>query len=266
MRGISAKSLDEVLAAVGAVTSGLGDLGGELFGVVAVLDQNPVLRRVLTDPSTESPARAGLAQQVFGPRVSPDAARIVEIAATGRWASGRDMSDGLELAGVTALVAAADAAGELSAVETELFEVGRLVRSDGELRQTVSDRALPVAAKTQLLVDLLGDKVTGTTLALTSQAVAARTGSFERALAAFAETAAARGNRLLAEVRVATALDAGEEERLAAALAAKYGRDIHLNIVIDPAVIGGITVSVAGEVVDGSMSTRLEIARRRLAG
>ena len=266
MRGISAKSQGEVLAAVDAVKAGAGDIGGELFGVVATLDREPALRRVLTDPSTESAAKAALAKQVFGSQLSKDASAVLEAAVTGRWASARDLTDGLETAGVAALVAGADAAGELDAVETELFEVGRFVRSDDELRQIVSDRALPSSAKGELLGTLLGGKVTATTLVLTTQAAAARTGSFERVLAAFADTAAARRSRLLAEVRVAYELDDAEKARLAAALGKKYGRDVHLNIVVDPSVIGGITVSVAGEVVDGSMSTRLEVARRRLAG
>ena len=266
MRGISAKSLDEVLGAVDAVKTGSGDLGAELFTIVSTLDREPALRRVLTDPSTEADAKAGLAKQVFGQQISKDALKVLQSAVSGRWASGRDLTDGLETAGVTALVAGADAAGDLDAVETELFEVGRLVRSDAELRQIVSDRGVPAAAKAELLGTLLDGKVSSTTLALASQAAAARTGSFERVLAAFGVTAAARRSRLLAEVRVAAELGDDEKSRLAAALGKKYGRDVHLNIVIDPSIVGGIAVSVGDEVVDGSMSTRLEVARRRLAG
>ena len=73
MRGISAKSLQEVLTAVGAVKGSTGDLGAELFDVVATLDREPALRRVLTDPSTEADAKAGLAKQVFGQQISADA-------------------------------------------------------------------------------------------------------------------------------------------------------------------------------------------------
>jgi F-type H+-transporting ATPase subunit delta len=266
MRGISAKSLDEVLAAVSAAGTGSSDLGVELFDVVATLDREPALRRVLTDPSTEAEAKAGLAEQVFGGKVSADAVTILRVAVSGRWASGRDLTDGLETAGVTALVASADSAGQLDDVETELFEVGRFVRTDSELRQIVSDRGLPSAAKSELLTNLLGGKVSSTTLALASQAATARTGSFERVLTAFGVVAAERRSRLLAEVRVATELDESEKTRLGAALAKKYGRDVHLNVVVDPSIVGGIAVSVGDEVVDGTMSTRLEVARRRLAG
>ncbi|MGB9012903.1 MAG: F0F1 ATP synthase subunit delta, partial [Aeromicrobium sp.] len=75
-----------------------------------------------------------------------------------------------------------------------------------------------------------------------------------------------RRNRLLAEVRVAYELADAEKERLAAALTTKYGRDVHLNIVVDTSIVGGISVSVGDEIVDGTMSTRLEAARRQLAG
>lgn len=266
MRGISARSLEEVLTAVAAAQGPASELGAELFGVVATLDREPALRRVLTDPSTEAPAKAGLAQQVFGQQVSKDTITVLQTAVSGRWASGRDLTDGLETAGVTAQVIAADQAGALDDVETEVFEIGRLVRSDAELRQIVSDRGLPAAAKGELLSTLLAGKVKAPTLALAVQAAAARTGSFERVLIAFGETAAARRSRLLAEVRVASELDDVEKTRLAAALGKKYGRDVHLNIVVDPSIVGGITVSIGDEVVDGSMSTRLEVARRRLAG
>ena len=266
MRGISAKSLAEVLAAVTAAKGSTSDLGAELFSVVSTLDGEPALRRVLTDPSTEGAAKAGLVKQIFGSQISSDTLKVLETAAAGRWASSRDLTDGLETAGVTAQVAAADSAGELDELETELFEVGHIVRSDAELRQVISDRALPASAKATLLTSLLDGKVAGTTLALANQAAAARTGSFEKVLAAFGETAAARRQRLLAEVRVAYELGDDEKTRLAAALGAKYGREVHLNIVVDPSVVGGIAVSVGGEVVDGSMSTRLEVARRRLAG
>ena len=55
MRGVSAATLEEVLAAVeGSGTSSIGD---ELFSVTALLDATPSLRRILTDPATEPDAR-----------------------------------------------------------------------------------------------------------------------------------------------------------------------------------------------------------------
>lgn len=266
MRGISAKSLAEVLAAVNADQGSADALGDELFNVVGVLDGAPALRRILTDPSTEDQAKARLATTVFGGKVGDGTLKVITVAVQSRWSSGRDLADGLETAGVTAHVAAADKAGELDALETGLFEFTRVVAGDSELRQVLTDRTVPTEPKATLVATLLDGKVSKATAALAKQAVAARTGSFDRALAAFADTAAARRNRLLAEVRVAYALGDDEKQRLAAALAAKYGREVHINTIVDPDVIGGISVAIGEEIVDGTVSSRLEDARRRIAG
>lgn len=266
MRGISARSREEVLSAVEATQGDSSALGSELFAVVSLLDGAASLRRVLTDPSTEAEAKEGLATSVLGDKIGADALSVVKVAVKGRWAAGRDLVDGLETAGVAALVRAVDDGGRLETLETELFEVGRTIASDAELRAIVSDRSVPTEPKVALLDRLFADHVLEQTLTLVRQAARARTGSFERVLTGFGDVAAARRDRVVALVRSAYALDDGEQERLASAIAGKYGRDVHLNIVVDPSVVGGIAVSVGGEVVDGTMSSRLEAARRRLAG
>lgn len=266
MRGISARSQEGVLAAVDAAQDSSGELGTQLFGIVTLLDATPALRRVLTDPSTEPEAKQGLASSILGDKVSSAAVDVVRDAVGRRWNAGRDLSDALETAGAAALVAQADAAGELETLETELFEVGRTVTGDAELRGAVSDRSFPAQAKAELLGRIFDGKVLSQTLALAQQAAAGRIGSFEKALAAFGEVAARRRERLVALVRVAYELSDDERSRLASALAGKYGHEVHLNIVVDPSVVGGIAVSVGGEVVDGTMSSRLEAARRQLAG
>lgn len=271
MRGISAKSLADVLAAVDAhMEANAGGeanaLGDELFNIVGVLDGSPALRRLFTDPSTEGPAKVKLAKTIFGGKISDGAHKVLDVAVEARWSSGRDLSDGLETAGVSAHVAAADKAGELDALETELFDFNRAVIGDSELRQVLTDRTIPVGPKAELVGKLIDGKVSNATAALAKQAVAARTGSFDKAIAAFADTAAARRNRLLAQVRVAYEMGNEEKQRLAAALAAKYGREVHINTIIDPLVVGGISVAVGDQVVDGTVSSRLEDARRRIAG
>lgn len=266
MRGISAKSLNGVLAAVNAAAGNADELGDELFQIVGVLDSAPALRRLFTDPSTEDAAKAKLAETVFAGKVGKESLAVLTVAVSSRWASGRDLSDGLETAGVQAHVAAADKAGELDALENELFEFGRVVVGDRALRQVLTDRTIAAAAKAELVATLIDGKVSKATAALAKQAVVARTGSFEKVLSAFADTAAARRSRLLAEVRVAYDLDDAERQRLADALKAKYGRDIHINTIVDPTVVGGISVAVGDEIVDGTVSSRLEDARRRIAG
>lgn len=267
MRGSSAKSLEVVLDAVNAAPGAkAAAIGAELFSVVEVLDREVALRRVLTDPSTEAQGKRGLVDEVFGESVSTETAELLRTAAEGRWAAARDLTDGLEIAGVHAWARAAEEEGGTAALEDELFAAGRIVHDEAELRSVIADRAAPFAGKAALLADLFGEKLSAPSLAVLTQAAAARTGSFEKVVESFTELIAARSGRLVAVARVAYQLSDAEVERLTAALAAKYGSPVQLNLVVDPSVIGGISVSVGAEVVDATMSTRLESARRLIAG
>jgi len=49
-------------------------------------------------------------------------------------------------------------------------------------------------------------------------------------------------------------------------LATAYGRKIVINQVIDPALIGGVRITIGDDVIDGTVRTRLDDLRLRLAG
>jgi F-type H+-transporting ATPase subunit delta len=266
VRGVSAASLAAVLQVVENTDGDLAGVGDELFSVAGALDATPAVRRILTDPSTEADARSGVASSVLGGKVSAEAMAVVDAAARGRWTGGRALADAIEVAGLAAHVAAADRAGSLDAVETELFEAQRLIDGERELRATLSDRTIPADRKATLVDTIFGDKVAPATQALLRQAAACRTSSFDGVLAHFADEVAARRSRTLAEVRSAKALSDAERDRLASALSAKYGRPVHLNTIVDPTIIGGLKVSIGDDVIDGTIVGRLEDARRQLAG
>jgi F-type H+-transporting ATPase subunit delta len=67
-------------------------------------------------------------------------------------------------------------------------------------------------------------------------------------------------------VRSAIELSATQRRRLADALAATYGHQVHLNVVIDPSVMGGISIQIGDELIDGTVASRLAAVRRKLAG
>jgi F-type H+-transporting ATPase subunit delta len=67
-----------------------------------------------------------------------------------------------------------------------------------------------------------------------------------------------------AEVRVATELDKSLRQEIADRLRKRFGREPVLNIKIDPSLIAGIVVRVGDQVVDASVRTQLEHARRAM--
>jgi F-type H+-transporting ATPase subunit delta len=79
------------------------------------------------------------------------------------------------------------------------------------------------------------------------------------------DLAAARRRRVVAAVTSRTELTPGQVERLRGILATAYGSDIQVNVTVDPSVVGGLRVQVGADVVDATVLSRLDDARRRLA-
>ena len=155
----------------------------------------------------------------------------------------------------------------LDDLEDGLFRFGRVVAAQPELRAALASTWLPAERKDELLAALLRGKVTPVTLRLITQMVTHPRGrALPEALDMCADVAARRRQQLIAVVRSAVELSAAQRRRLADALAASYGHQVHLNIVIDPAVVGGISVQIGDELIDGTAARRLAAVRRKLAG
>ena len=74
-----------------------------------------------------------------------------------------------------------------------------------------------------------------------------------------------RRERSVARVISAVPLTDAQQERLAAALSAMYGRAISVRTALDPRVRGGLVVRVGDEVIDGSIAHQLAAARAALS-
>lgn len=269
MRGASADSLATLTDALKAAVDGGADarqLANDLFGVSEILRQEPALRRIATDVSVTAQGKGDLVRQVFGEKLDRTSLDLVAAAAGRRWAATRDLGDALELLGVIAVVRSAEQADQADELEDELFGFERLVAENPDLRDALSDPARSVDEKRALIRELLEGRFTPAAVRLAEQAVAGSHRTVAVALEEYQKVAAAHRNRLVATVRVARELGDGVEQRLAGVLEGLYGRPVHLNVVVDPEVIGGMRVAVGDDVIDGTVVSRLDEARRRLAG
>jgi len=272
MRGASRDSLAsarERLEELGrsADGTGLGPVAEELFSVSALLDREGGLRRALADPSLPGRTKTELARGLLGEQLDEQTLAVLDGVVSARWSRPADLPDALDELGATALLIVAEAAGELDEVEDELFRFSRIVDREPNLLMALTDQRLPVERKRELSHALLESRARPATLRLVDEVVAHPRGrTLDRALADYAELAAQRRQRLVATVRVAIPLTEAQENRLAAALAREFGRQVQLQVELDPAVLGGVHVKIGDEVLDGTVAGRLAEARHRLAG
>ncbi|MGA9748062.1 MAG: F0F1 ATP synthase subunit delta [Nocardioides sp.] len=268
LRGSSAEALtllrDQLTEAIGRVGSRkTAEVGDDLLGLADVLRSEVALRRTVTDVSVDGEAKQSFVRSLFEGQVDPISVDLLAAAVAQRWTATRDLPDTLEHLGVDTVVRSADDAAR---VAVELFEVGRLLADHRDLRDTLADPARTAQDKGDLLAGLLAGKTLSSTARLVRQALKGSYRTAGAALEAYQKVAAGVHGESVAQVSVAEELPAADRERLQAALARQYGRPVHLNVVIDPDVIGGIRVEIGDDVIDGTVASRLDDARRRLAG
>jgi F-type H+-transporting ATPase subunit delta len=87
---------------------------------------------------------------------------------------------------------------------------------------------------------------------------------FEAIVAAYGQLADEAEGLLTAEVRVASPLDDRRKDRLRRALSERTGREVKLQIEVDPSLIGGAIAKVGDLVFDGSLRTQLTQLRANL--
>ena len=268
MRGASRASyagLRDRLPAVAVGPATAEQIGGQLFAVVRLLDSEHGLRRALADATKPSGEKAAVVGRLLHGRVSEATEGLVADAASARWATSGDFADALEQLAIEAITLAAQYGGTLDDLEDDLFRFGRVVSAQPGLRSALIGTA-GSEAKASLLATLLTGKVSGPSLTLLTEVLTHPRGrSPQTVLDLAAGIAARRREQLIAVVRAATELSAAQRQRLLDTLTQTYGQGVHLNVVHDPSVIGGISVQIGDELIDGTAASRLATVRRRLA-
>jgi F-type H+-transporting ATPase subunit delta len=275
MSGVSSESLTTALTTLEAkLPLASLQLAKELFGILGTVDSSAGLRRALTDPSRSGDEKSALVKQLVGGKVSADAADIAGGLASSRWASARDIGDALETLGATVVIAVAENKSAVSAsgvsgleeLENDLFSFNQAVASSHEVQRALSEPQASGAAKV-VLAEKLVPGASEEAKVLIVQAVTQPRGiKPTRLVQRFAELAAKRQQRWIATVSVTRPLTQTQLARLQAGLNAMYGRELKVNLNVDPALIGGIRVQVGDEVLDASVLTKLGELQRQLAG
>ncbi len=131
-----------------------------------------------------------------------------------------------------------------------------------EVIRLLSNPSVATTDRVTALERILGDDVTGAPRNLLALMV--RRGRFEQLPAVIREFTRLYNRRegiVEATVTAASELDADELAALEERLVAMTGATIQLSQVVDPELLGGVTVRVGDRLIDGSVRGRLERLR-----
>jgi F-type H+-transporting ATPase subunit delta len=270
MIGASRTSLAALREAVnarfdGADAAGLAADGQSILSFAGLLGRERTLRQTLADPAMAAGAKRSLLQRLLEGRVGTGAFDLIVETADQRWSTDRDMVDAMDEAGASLLLMSAEKDGRLDRVEEEIFRFGRIIDSTPDLQMALTNPAVDEHSKSAIVSQLLDGKADPLTVLLLQTATTELHGRpVQTAVADVSALAAQRRGRVVAEVRTATPLSDEQAARLTAALGRIHHREVQLNVTVDPSIVGGLEVRVGDEVIDGTLSTRIEAARRRL--
>jgi F-type H+-transporting ATPase subunit delta len=248
-----------------AQAADLQRLGDELFAVMRLLVEQRSLRRLLADPSSQEEARGALVDRLLGQQLAAPTLDIAKGLVAARWSRPGDLVTAFESLARQAMLAVAEKEGSLDNVEDELFRFGRLVNREPQLGSLLAATATPSDGRVALLDRLVDGKVSPVTAALLRESVRLpRDRHLDVVCEELAELAAGRRDRSVARVTTPVALSPVQEQKLTDSLTRLYGRPISLQVELDPRLLGGLVVQVGGEVIDGSVASKLVAARRSL--
>ena len=237
----------------------------DLFTVLTVLSTSVGVRRALTDNARDAAAKAELISNLFAGKIGSAAQSLLASAAGMRWSSPSELADAIEQFAVEAQAVAADKNNEIAKLEDQLFDFTRVLIANPDLRQALNTSADSDEGKVGLLESIVKGKYAISTINLLRRIIVLRRGrNIDATLAAYSHYVSSRKDRMAAHIRTAVELTPAQAEKLRAALTKEVGKEVHINIEVDPKVLGGISIRYGDEIIDGTVVNRLTEASRAL--
>ena len=245
----------------------LSQLASELAAVDSLLVREPILARHLAESSGSADAKQALLEQLLSGKVGPTTLDILSIATSQRWSATEDLVQTVEHVARLALLERAKREDHADEVAEQLFRFGRVLQGQPQLTSLLSDYREPAAARVNLLRAIVdgGSGASGTATALLAQTVELLHGQrADHAVEELTNLAVARQGEIVAQVSAAAELSDAQRQRLTDVLSRIYRHPISVHLTIDPSPLGGLSVAVGDEVIDGTLSSRLAAATTQL--
>lgn len=241
-------------------------IGNELFTITSALDNNIQLERALTDPSRPTADKVAVFKEMVGDQVHPMTTEIMTDLVSRRWSRARDIANAVEDFGVDAMMYYADATDSTLQVSIELSRLYSSLLNLPVVRSKLYDDQAPSEVRVKLFRELFGDKnLNKVTMRLAEHATCnLRRRRYLETIQWLINKFSRHMGESMVTVTTATPLKKEQIERLVEVYSAKVGRQVHINSVVDPTVLGGMRIQVGDEVTDNTVVAQLQNLHRRV--
>ena len=241
-------------------------IGNELFTITSALDNNIQLERALTDPSRPTADKVAVFKEMVGDQVHPMTTEIMTDLVSRRWSRARDIANAVEDFGVDAMMYYADATDSMLQVSIELSRLHSSLLNLPVVRSKLYDDQAPSEVRVKLFRELFGDKnLNKVTMRLAEHATCnLRRRRYLETIQWLIKKFSRHMGQSMITVTTAAPLKEEQIKRLIDVYSAKVGRQVHINSVVDPTVLGGMRIQVGDEVTDNTVVAQLQNLHRKV--
>ena len=154
----------------------------------------------------------------------------------------------------------------LAAVEKDLVAIHGLIGESADFRRLVKSPVFSAEEQARALAAVLerigAHKLTTNFFKLIASN--RRLFAAEDMIKAFRAFAASARGEMAADVASAAKLSPAQLDQLKDTLRAKLGKDVQINAVVDPSLLGGLVVKVGSRMIDSSLKTKLQSLKTRM--
>ena len=195
-----------------------------------------------------------------------DAAELLELQTTSSMAGQKTIVSGVAGRYATALFELALEQKSVDAVKADLDRFGVMVDDNPELARLVRSPVFTADEQAKALTAVLSNAGIGGLAAKFLLLVASNRRLFAigQILKAFRLLVAQHKGEVTAEVTVAEKLDDRHLGALKGALKNVTGKDVDLDVKVDPSIIGGLIVKLGSRMVDTSLKTKLNAIKHAM--
>ena len=241
-------------------------IGNELFTITKVLDDSIQLERALTDPSRPVADKVAVLKGLLGDNAHPMTMEIMTDLVSRRWSRARDIANAVEDFGVDAMMYYADATDATLQVSIELSELHSALLNLPVVRSKLYDCQATSEARVKLFREVFSGKtLNNVTMRLAEHATCnLRRRRYLETIQWLINKFSRHMGESMVTVTTATPLKKEQIERLVEVYSAKVGRQVHINSVVDPTVLGGMRIQVGDEVTDNTVVAQLQNLHRKV--